>query len=91
MARKENAVNLEVYATLSHLHEVDEQTRIVVFTSPSNVEAFFRQNKFSSSQRAVAMGEATGKALERAGVKRYVMPRTFDDLGLFQAVLAVAV
>lgn len=88
--RKENVFNLEVYATIRHSQPVDESFDVLVFTSPSNVEAFFEKNAVSAKRRCVAMGEATGKALEKMGVKNYQLPRTFDDLGLVQAVLAVS-
>jgi uroporphyrinogen-III synthase len=35
------------------------------------------------------MGEATGKALEKLKFKKFTLPRSFDDLGLLQAVLAL--
>jgi hypothetical protein len=37
------------------------------------------------------MGDATGSALEKKRVKKYVKPFTFDDLGLFQAVMSVQI
>jgi uroporphyrinogen-III synthase len=91
MVKKENVFNLEVYATLKHSVEVNPDHEILVFTSPSNVEAFFEKNKAEPSQKIVAMGESTGKALEKFKIKTYSMPVSFDDLGLVQAVLANAV
>jgi uroporphyrinogen-III synthase len=79
----------EVYATLKHSTEISEDTEVVVFTSPSNVEAYFEKNKWKATQQAVAMGDATGKALEKLKIKNYVKPQSFDDLGLVQAVLAL--
>ena len=62
---------------------------MIVFTSPSNVDAFFEKNKWNAKYKAVAMGDATANALERKGVRRYVKPISFDDLGLVRAVLGV--
>ena len=90
LTKKENAINLPVYQTLKHAVSIDAQTNIVVFTSPSNVDAFFEKNKWNPTLKAVAMGEATGKALERKGVKKYEMPKSFDDLGLLRAVLMLS-
>jgi uroporphyrinogen-III synthase len=90
MVKRENVFNLEVYATLKHSIEISPDFEIIVFTSPSNVEAFFEKNKLHPHQKAIAMGESTGKALEKLKHKKYTMPPTFDDLGLVQAILAVS-
>lgn len=89
MVKRDNVFNLEVYATLKHSTEISEDTEVVVFTSPSNVEAYFEKNKWKAHQQAVAMGDATGKALEKLKIKNYLKPQSFDDLGLVQAVLAL--
>lgn len=85
-----NAINLVVYETLKHPIEVDKATNILVFTSPSNVEAFFSINKWQAHYKAVAMGEATESALYRKGVKKPAKPISFDDLGLLQCILALS-
>jgi hydroxymethylbilane synthase len=89
MVKRENVINLEVYATLHKSAELSSDFDVVVFTSPSNVEAYFEKNTWHPHQQAVAMGEATGKALEKVKVKKYVMPKSFDDLGLVQAILSL--
>jgi hydroxymethylbilane synthase len=90
MVKRENVFNLEVYATLKHSLEISQDYEILVFTSPSNVEAYFEKNKVQPHQKVVAMGESTGKALEKEKVKNYITPKSFDDLGLFQAILRVS-
>jgi hydroxymethylbilane synthase len=90
MVKRDNVINLEVYATLKHSVELSTDFEILVFTSPSNVEAFFEKNTLHPHQKAIAMGEATGKALEKLKFKKYTMPQSFDDLGLVQAVLGVS-
>jgi hydroxymethylbilane synthase len=87
--KRENAINLVVYATLKHSMEVSSDTDIIIFTSPSNVDAFFEKNKLSENQKAVAMGDATKSALLKKKIKENVIvtPGSFDDLGLFQSVL----
>jgi hydroxymethylbilane synthase len=89
MVKRENVFNLEVYATLQNNVTVGEEFEIIVFTSPSNADAYFALNKFSKAQRAVAMGDSTGGALQKQKIRNYVMPQTFDDYGLVQAVLGV--
>ena len=90
LINKNCAINLAVYTTIKHAYKMPEQIDIVVFTSPANVDAFFESNKWSTANKAVAMGEATGKALLRKGVKKFALPYSFDDLGLFQAILSLS-
>jgi hydroxymethylbilane synthase len=90
MVKKENVFNLEVYATLKHSVELSADHSILVFTSPSNVEAWAEKNKLLPGQKIIAMGESTGKALEKIKIKTYTMPQSFDELGLVRAILGVA-
>jgi hydroxymethylbilane synthase len=91
MVKRDNAINLPVYHTLKHSLEVDDSYTVLVFTSPSNVDAFFEKNKISPSQKIVAMGDATANALLKKKVKDVSKPITFDDLGLLQAILGKSV
>lgn len=90
MVKRENVFNLEVYATLKHSVEISSDFEILVFTSPSNVEAWAEKNKLQPGQKVVAMGESTGAALAKLKIKEYKLPQSFDDLGLLQAILALA-
>lgn len=89
LTKRDNVINLPIYATLKHGIELESDVDIVIFTSPSNVDSFFEKNKFSTSQKAVAMGDATKSALIKKGVKeqQIITTQSFDDLGLYQAVL----
>ena len=84
--RPGQVIDLIVYETLKKNEAPVEHAEIVVFTSPTNVEAFFEKNNLVPGQRVVAMGDATGNALQKYGVKKYKMPASFDDIGLVQAV-----
>jgi hydroxymethylbilane synthase len=90
MVKRDSVINLEVYATLNKSKEIPDDFDVVIFTSPSNVESYFEKNKWLPTQKAIAMGEATGKALEKLKIKKYNMPKSFDDLGLLQAVLGLS-
>jgi hydroxymethylbilane synthase len=83
-------INLTVYETLSRPVSDLPACDVMVFTSPSNVEAFFTGNKISKTQRVVAMGHATGSALKDKGVVSFVTPGSFDDAGLVRAVMGVS-
>lgn len=89
MVKRDNVVNLEVYATLKHSIEISPDYEILIFTSPSNVEAYFEKNTIHPHQKVIAMGESTGKALEKLKFKKYAMPKAFDDLGMLRAILGL--
>lgn len=90
LTKKENVINLPVYETLKHSQIIDKNTNIIVFTSPSNVDAFFEKNKWEAHYKAVGMGDATENALGRKGVKKSAKPASFDDLGLLRAILSLS-
>jgi uroporphyrinogen-III synthase len=91
MPKKDNAIDMNIYFTVKHSVELDPSFGIVVFTSPSNVEAFFEKNKLQPHQKVIAMGDATAAALNKLKIKELVKPISFDDLGLVQAILSRSV
>lgn len=87
--RPENVIDLSVYETIQH-HDVKiPPADILIFTSPSNVEAFFVKNKVKATQKVIAIGESTGNTLKHNGVKNYFLPKSFDDIGFLQAVFGI--
>lgn len=84
-------IDLTVYETLTRPAKDIPACDVMVFTSPSNVEAFFASNKISKTQKVVAMGHATGSTLKEKGIVSFVTPGTFDDAGLVRAVMGMAV
>lgn len=91
-AKQDKLVDLPIYATLKIAHNVAENTDILVFTSPSNVESYLEKNKILPHQKIIAMGESTEKTLIVKGkikAEQIQKPYSFDDLGLFRAVLNV--
>ncbi len=84
--KDKQVVDLVVYETLKKNEEEIPFHEIILFTSPSNVEAFFEKNKLKLNQKIIAMGEATGNALRKFGAGNYSLPDTFDDAGLVRAV-----
>ncbi|MBI4945175.1 MAG: hydroxymethylbilane synthase [Bacteroidetes bacterium] len=102
LPRKENVVNLIVYETIKTVESSKlkvESLDVLVFTSPSNVDAFFEKYNrtnvpslwegFGVDSKVVAMGDATANALKKHGVKANKQPASFDDLGLVQAVMSL--
>lgn len=91
MPKQDNAIDLNIYFTVKHSIELDESYTILVFTSPSNVEAYLEKNKILPHQKVIAMGDATEQAFRKLKLKDIAKPITFDDLGLVQAVLSRSV
>lgn len=79
--------DLIVYETLKTDVQINvEDHAIFLFTSPSNVEAFFERNKLNKSHKVIAMGDATASALRRFGILHPTLPDAFDDVALTRAV-----
>lgn len=90
MPKKDNVINLAVYETIKYPEAEIPECEIVVFTSPSNVEAYFEKATFDvKKQKAVAMGDSTAKELQKHGVKAASKPHTFDEIGIVRAVLSI--
>ena len=84
--KAEQTIDLVVYETLKTDATIEtSKYDIVLFTSPSNVDAFFEKNKLSS-QKVIAMGDATASALKKYRVFHPLLPDGFDDVALTRAV-----
>lgn len=88
--RKDQVIDLPVYETIKREEAQIPPCGIVVFTSPSNVDAYFQRYAINKNQRVVAMGDATAAALREHGVHHPGMPDTFDEAGLARAVFSVS-
>jgi hydroxymethylbilane synthase len=81
--------DLVVYETVKKENVKLPEANILVFTSPSNVESFFEKNKIQPDQKVVAIGESTNKKLKQFGIENSVMPVSFDEVGLAEAVFGI--
>lgn len=63
----EQCIDLVVYETLLKPRELKNSPEILVFTSPSNVEAFLEKNSLDENQKIVAWGDSTALYLEDKG------------------------
>jgi hydroxymethylbilane synthase len=81
-------VDLPVYETV--LEEDIEVTSadVLVFTSPSNVTAYFAENLLDPDQKVIAIGKSTGRKLDEMGT-RYTLPFSPDEIGLAEAVFGL--
>jgi hydroxymethylbilane synthase len=100
LPKQENIKDVVVYETIKSVGNWQSavgNAQIFVFTSPSNVEAFFGGRKTppllwggdKGGVAVIAMGDATANALKKYKVKVNKQPASFDDLGLVQAVFSL--
>jgi hydroxymethylbilane synthase len=78
-------IDLPVYETILEDDIEQSSAEIMVFTSPSNVEAYFADNLLDPDQKVIAIGISTGKKLGEMGVN-YTLPYSPDETGLAEAV-----
>ena len=78
-------IDLAVYETILEEEVEPSGAEVMVFTSPSNVEAYFADNLLDPDQKVIAIGKSTGKKLDEMGVK-YTLPYSPDETGLAEAV-----
>lgn len=83
-------VELVIYETI--LEEEVEATYadVLVFTSPSNVDAYFAENLLQPGQQVVSIGKSTGLKFDEMGVK-YILPASPDEIGLAEVVFGIDV
>lgn len=81
-------IDLPVYET-----RIDEDVErsgadVLIFTSPTNVEAYFKNNLIEPGQKIISIGNSTGKKLEEIGLQ-FTLPFSPDELGLAEAVFGL--
>ncbi len=81
-------IDMPIYETVIE-EEVDKSNAdVLVFTSPSNVEAYFRENLVDPGQKIICIGNSTAKAIEEMGLK-YTLPYSPDEIGLAEAIFGL--
>lgn len=88
--KAEQVIDLVVYETKKKNDGNMPVADMFVFTSPSNVEAWFERFTISPEQKIIAMGDATANALRQFGVRKLTKPDTFDDAGIVRAVFGMS-
>lgn len=79
--------NLYTYKTILRTDFELPYTDIVIFTSPSNVVAYFSKYKLDSRQLIVAMGASTKYKLSEYGFKNVLVPEEFSEKGLCHVIV----
>ncbi|MES2592784.1 MAG: hydroxymethylbilane synthase [Bacteroidota bacterium] len=81
--------DLVVYETVKKENTALPEAEILVFTSPSNVESFFEKWKITPDKKVIAIGKSTEKKLISFGVDNCILPESFDEVGLAEAVFGL--
>lgn len=78
--------NLYVYKTTLKTGFHIPYADTLIFTSPSNVTAYFTKYKINPQQTVIAMGNATKYKLSQFGISNVLTPAAFNENGLFEVV-----
>ncbi|RZL17380.1 MAG: hydroxymethylbilane synthase [Pedobacter sp.] len=81
-------VDLPIYETVVEDNISPTHADVLIFTSPSNVEAYFADNLLDPGQQVIAIGNSTGRKLEEMGTN-YLLPYQPDEVGLAEAVFGI--
>jgi len=81
-------VDLPVYETVLEEDVEGTGADVLVFTSPSNVDAYFANNLLEPGQKVIAIGKSTGRKFDEMGTK-YTLPFSPDEVGLAEAVFGI--
>ncbi|WP_461485565.1 uroporphyrinogen-III synthase, partial [Pedobacter sp.] len=81
-------IDLPIYETVIEENIDGSSAEVLVFTSPSNVDAYFVDNLLEPGQQVIAIGNSTGKKFDEMGVK-YLLPYSPDEIGLAEAIFGV--
>jgi hydroxymethylbilane synthase len=81
-----NVFEIVCYNTTHTPSEV-EKCHVLVFSSPSNVNSYFKINKKQGYQKYIAFGKTTARALIEHGVDDIILPTALDDQTLFRTII----
>ena len=88
MSATTKVIDLPVYETVVEERVEPTMAEVLIFTSPSNVEAYFKDHLLEPGQKVICIGRSTGRKFDEMGVK-YSLPYSPDEIGLAEAVFAL--
>ncbi|UKT64358.1 hydroxymethylbilane synthase [Pedobacter mucosus] len=83
-------IDLPIYETVIEDDIDQSHADVLIFTSPSNVDAYFAENLLEPGQQVIAIGNSTGKKFDEMGVS-YALPYSPDEIGLSEAVFGIEI
>lgn len=81
--------NVIVYESIDRGEERVPDSEVIFFTSPSNVEAFFKKNSVRPDQKVIAMGHATTSSLEKYNIKKPRQVDSFSETAMARTVFSL--
>lgn len=81
-------IDMPFYETVVEENIDKTNAEVLIFTSPSNVTAYFRENLVEPDQKIICIGYSTAKAIEAMGLD-YTLPFTPDEIGLSEAIFGL--
>lgn len=82
-------MDLPLYQTVILPNASASACEVLIFTSPSNAEAYFTANLLEPNQKVIAIGTSTGKKLSSIGINEYLLPATPDEVGIAEVLLSM--
>lgn len=83
-------IDMPIYETVVDENVDKTNADVLIFTSPSNVEAYFKENLIDPNQQIICIGYSTAKLIEDMGLD-YTLPFSPDEMGLAEAVFGLEV
>ncbi len=83
-------IDLTVYETVIEENVHQSLADVLIFTSPSNVEAYFVDNLLEPGQKVVAIGKSTAGKFDEMNVN-CLLPASPDEIGLAEVVFGIDV
>lgn len=81
-------IDMPIYETVLEENVDKTNAEVLIFTSPSNVQAYFANNLAEPGQQIICIGTSTAKVIEEMGLK-YTLPFSPDEMGLAEAVFGL--
>jgi uroporphyrinogen-III synthase len=88
MSADTKIVDLPIYETVFEEKVEPSHADVLIFTSPSNVDAYFEGHLLEPGQKVVCIGKSTGTRFDEMGVP-YALPYSPDEVGLAEAVFSL--
>ncbi|TZF82112.1 hydroxymethylbilane synthase [Pedobacter sp. BS3] len=88
MSADTKIIDLPVYETVTEPVVEKSFAEVLIFTSPSNVDAYFADNLLEPEQKVICIGKSTAGKFEEMGVP-YKLPYSPDEIGLAEAVFGL--
>ena len=81
-----NVHDLIVYNTFEKSEFKDPKADVLIFTSPSNVRAYFSKVEVKKGQNIISIGPTTEEELKRHGIYNYKIPKSTGEIGLIDLI-----